>query len=952
MIHFIAQKLLNKKWLILCILIGNVLLVAIASCNPMYTKAALQKMLTTKMDNYIDEEQKYPGLLTVDAVLYQELLEQKVSSYFDDYTKVEDKVRELYGIEPTMQVRYFGFSQRQSAHYVEKRENNAANSLYVKPASLTGIEEQVTFLSGEMYASTANADGSIDVIVNEPVYFGSTMVVGEKIELDNLRDINGNPVTLRIAGVFRAKDASDIYWAKSPLSYDLEMFMDPALFMERFANGTTISGNVTGRWYTFYDYEKISTDSVEGMLETDNRLIYDYKAQPKGVYRITPNYHKVFEDFQKNSGRVVTTMWILQSPILVLLAVFIFMVSNQVISIEQGEISILKSRGVSKLQLILTYLIQSAILAAIGLVIGIPIGYLLCHLFGSTNAFLEFVGRKAMHVSITGTAFLYGLVVSLLSIVIMTLPVLKYARFTIVEQKANKRKKATPLWQRVWLDVILLAASLYGFYNFNSQKELLVSKVASGKALDPMLFLSASMFILSCAIVFLRIIPLLATVVFKIGRKLLSPAAYASFLQIMRDIRKQSFITVFLVLTIALGIFNANIARTVNKNEEIRIHYNTGADIVLSEKWKDNSGDMKMGYSGSLLYEEPDFHRYELLKEAHSDTFKGLAKVLRDTATVNSTAADADPVQFLAINTYDFGNTAWMPDGVTPEHWYTYLNALAVNPEGAIISSNFAQKMNFKVGSTISVYRKDSTGKPMGRMPLTVVAIMDAFPSFEAKQTSVSDDGTVTTTESYLVVCNYANLSRYYPVTPYQVWMKIDGDADFLYDWAEENNITFSSFENYSDRIVAMKNDPYFQVTNGMLTISFIVILVLCAIGFLIYWLTSIRARELIFGIYRAMGMSMGELIRMLLNEHFFGSVIPILFGAGVGILASKMFIPLIEIAYAPAEQTLPTGIFINSGDIIRISVVVGVMLIGCLAVISVMLSKMKINQALKLGED
>ena len=134
MIHFIAQKLLNKKWLILCILIGNVLLVAIASCNPMYTKAALQKMLTTKMDNYIEEEGKYPGLLTVDAVLYQELLENRVSSYFDDYTRVGEKVKELYGIEPTMQVRYFGFSQRQNAHYVDKRENNAANSLFVKPA--------------------------------------------------------------------------------------------------------------------------------------------------------------------------------------------------------------------------------------------------------------------------------------------------------------------------------------------------------------------------------------------------------------------------------------------------------------------------------------------------------------------------------------------------------------------------------------------------------------------------------------------------------------------------------------------------------------------------------------------------------------------------------------------------------------------------------------------------
>ena len=302
MIHFIAQKLLNKKWLILCILIGNVLLVAIASCNPMYTKAALQKMLTTKMDNYIDEEGKYPGLLTVDAVLYQELLENRVSSYFDDYTKVEDKVKELYGIEPIMQVRYFGFSQRQNAHYVEKRETNAANSLFVKPASLTGIGEHVTFLSGNMYSSTVNEDGSIDVIVSEVMYFDSNMVVGENIELDNLRDINGNPVTLRIAGVFRAADYSDIYWAKSSLSYDIDMFMDPAIFMERFANGTTISGNVTGRWYTFYDYDKISTESVESMLATDNRLIYDYKAQTKPVYRITSNYHKVFEDYQKNSA--------------------------------------------------------------------------------------------------------------------------------------------------------------------------------------------------------------------------------------------------------------------------------------------------------------------------------------------------------------------------------------------------------------------------------------------------------------------------------------------------------------------------------------------------------------------------------------------------------------------------------------------------------------------------
>ena len=45
---------------------------------------------------------------------------------------------------------------------------------------------------------------------------------------------------------------------------------------------------------------------------------------------------------------------------------------------------------------------------------------------------------------------------------------------------------------------------------------------------------------------------------------------------------------IFLILTIALGIFNARTARTINTNEENQISYANGADIVLMEKWDDN----------------------------------------------------------------------------------------------------------------------------------------------------------------------------------------------------------------------------------------------------------------------------------------------------------------------------------------------------------------------------
>ena len=48
MIRFIKQKLIHKKWMVVCLLIGNILLAAIASSNPMYQDAALEKTLKSK----------------------------------------------------------------------------------------------------------------------------------------------------------------------------------------------------------------------------------------------------------------------------------------------------------------------------------------------------------------------------------------------------------------------------------------------------------------------------------------------------------------------------------------------------------------------------------------------------------------------------------------------------------------------------------------------------------------------------------------------------------------------------------------------------------------------------------------------------------------------------------------------------------------------------------------
>ena len=67
MIHFIKQKLLHKKWMVVSLLIGNILLIAIACSNPMYQGAALQKTLSSKLDEYIQEENQNPGVISFEA---------------------------------------------------------------------------------------------------------------------------------------------------------------------------------------------------------------------------------------------------------------------------------------------------------------------------------------------------------------------------------------------------------------------------------------------------------------------------------------------------------------------------------------------------------------------------------------------------------------------------------------------------------------------------------------------------------------------------------------------------------------------------------------------------------------------------------------------------------------------------------------------------------------------
>jgi putative ABC transport system permease protein len=142
------------------------------------------------------------------------------------------------------------------------------------------------------------------------------------------------------------------------------------------------------------------------------------------------------------------------------------------------------------------------------------------------------------------------------------------------------------------------------------------------------------------------------------------------------------------------------------------------------------------------------------------------------------------------------------------------------------------------------------------------------------------------------------------------------------------------------------------QGTNGILTVSFIVVLLLCGVGFLIFWILSIQSRALQFGIFRAMGMSMKEILQMLLGEQAFITGSAIVAGILIGLAGSYLYIPLIQIAYGSADSMIPLSIQPAASDLVKIFVVVALIIGICMVVLGKIIKEIKISQALKLGED
>lgn len=163
------------------------------------------------------------------------------------------------------------------------------------------------------------------------------------------------------------------------------------------------------------------------------------------------------------------------------------------------------------------YLIQNLFLGLLSLGVGLPLGGVFCSVLGTATDFMEFSGRRTLSVEWSADVLWYAGGALFLMMVMTLIPVIGYSRVSIVNLKQSQMKKKSSLWKKLYLDLICLAVSLYGYYNFSRNQRQMMEQVLTGETLDPLLYLSSSLFLLGCGLLALRLQPLLLRLIFRWG---------------------------------------------------------------------------------------------------------------------------------------------------------------------------------------------------------------------------------------------------------------------------------------------------------------------------------------------------------------------------------------------------------------------------------------------------
>ena len=551
-------------------------------------------------------------------------------------------------------------------------------------------------------------------------------------------------------------------------------------------------------------------------------------------------------NYEEKTPSLTFLLYSFSIPIIGLIISFVGLVAGLYVNQQQNEIAIMRSRGGSTGQMVSIGLLEGLLMGSAALLISIPVGRFLAFAIGRTRSFLNFTAPAKLRVDIALIlAFGIGALVLIL-LVQVALPTLNAARRTIITYKQERAHAGkAPWWQRAWLDVLLLLPAAYGIYMLQRQ-----SRLATGGAADipdplenPLLLLVPALGIFALSLLMLRLVPKIMAFMSWALRRSNSVGMLMAARYLSRTPAFYSAPLVLLVLTLSLSTFTASLAQTLDRHLYKQMHYQTGADLNLTELGTTVNENAQ---SAVWTFNPVEDHLLLPAITAASRVGRYDASVLRADGKVSEGV-------FMGIDRLTFPEVAYWQRNFSPASLGALMNALAGYPDGVLVSGEYANQQKLKIGDPITLGVK--VGQSDG-LTLQVAGFIDLFPTWYPEQ-------------GPLFVGNLDYLFQHAGGEfPHQVWVTtkpdtnmedlvyavrgysilLDQKADPLRLVQDGLNTQVSDWVSAPVLITAEQRRPERQGLFGLLSVGFATSAFLTVMGFLLYALFSFRRRFIEMG--------------------------------------------------------------------------------------------------------
>ncbi|MCE5258424.1 MAG: FtsX-like permease family protein [Chloroflexi bacterium] len=945
MVWLSFERLRSAPELTAGMLIGLITVVTLISSIPMFVEASNNKVLSQELGAIGNTQHPAFSFLTLysrlpgTTVQWSEV--QAADAYFNS------TVPSTMGLPLTLSSLYVRsdsfslYTSDSSGYDIDQRQALTR----MQTGFLRNYESHITLVDGQM-PNPAVQDQPIEVLVSESkaneigFRVGDEFTIYRKEEVSEIETIPRFEDRIRIVGIWKPTDASELFWFLDPTSFDSIILMPESSFASRIASDKPYAVVYSG-WFQVFDGSKVEANNVGAVINAISRT----RAQiasilPRASFPISPAWALTrYMESVTLQTRVLLTFSI---PLIMLALGYVVFVTGLSLRQQRLEIALLKSRGTSTRQVVIIYLVQSLLLGVISLFVGLFLGRLMAQLMGQTRGFLSFGTGTPLRVVVTKLAWQLSIAAVLLASLATLIPALRWAGLTVVTFKQYlARANDIPWWRKYYVDILLLGLSLYGLYQMRKTGSLSFLIGGQGDPLqNPLLLIAPTLFIISLALVFLRIFPLVMDLVHWISRQLPGVVALLSFGRLARSTNYNG-VLLLIIITVGLSVFTSSLAKTLDNNVSERAYYKVGADVVLEEAVI--GATTEAPYGGDTGEGEDDSATIGLVVSS-SDALQipGVEAASR-VVQVSVRADTGEQGRVWGIERLSFPDVAFFRRDFANRSLPALMNELAVNQSAALVNREYLAAKGLGVGDvvTVRVNNEENT-----RIELTVVGILDMLPTMYPD--------TESTMVPFYAVTNIGLLETLlgYPMTG-QIWLSVTPGMDVTSIITDAQNLGFrltgqtSALQEVQTEQGRLERVGLF----GFLSVGFMIISFLSMLGLMIYAFINLRQWTIQFGVLRAIGLSSTQLVSLVITEQLVVVLTGMVVGAAFGIWMSYLFLPYLQVSYAATLPLPPIVVQVAWEGIYRVYGIIGAALLIVVVGMIRPLSRIRMFEAIKLGE-